>query len=58
MAREFTNKLIHNAENYLVKWEAIARECLNRMSEDDVKEMALDMEWVEECEFDDDMSEL
>ena len=54
MPREFTNKLIHNAEYYLVKWEAIARECLNRMSEDDVKEMALDMNWVEECEFDND----
>lgn len=54
MPREFTNKLIHNTENYLVKWESIARECLNRMSEDDVKEMALDMDWVEECEFCDD----
>ena len=51
MPREFTNKLIHNAENYLVRWESIARECLSRMSEDDVKEMALDMGWVKECEF-------
>ena len=58
MPREFTTKLIDNAENYLVNWESIARECLNRMSEDEVKEMALDMEWVEECEFDDDMSDL
>ena len=55
MTREFTNKLIHNAENYLVKWEDIARECLNRMSEDDLKEMALDMDWAEECEFCDDL---
>ena len=54
MPREFTNKLIHNAENYLVEWESIARECLTRMSEDEVKEMALDMDWVEECEFCDD----
>ena len=58
MPREFTTKLIHNAENHLVSWESIARECLNRMSEDEVKEMALDMEWAEECEFDDDMSDL
>ena len=55
MSREFTNKLIHNAEFNLVSWESIVRECLNRMSEDDVKEMALDMDWVEECEFDDEV---
>ena len=54
MPREFTTKLIHNAENHLVSWESIARECLERMSEDEVEEMALDLEWVEECEFDDD----
>ena len=58
MPREFTTKLIHNAENHLVGWESIARECLERMSEDEVKEMALDLEWVEECEFDDDVSDL
>lgn len=54
MPREFTNKLICNIENYLVSWESVARECLKRMSEDDVREMALDMDWVEECEFSDD----
>ena len=58
MPREFTTKLIHNAENHLVSWESIARECLERMSEDEVKEMALDLERVEECEFDDDVSDL
>ena len=58
MPREFTTKLIHNAENHLVSWEAIARECLERMSEDEVQEMALDLEWVEECEFDDDVRDL
>lgn len=46
MPREFTTKLIHNAENHIVSWEAIARECLERMSEDEIKEMALDLDWV------------
>ena len=58
MPREGATKRIHNAENHLVSWESIARECLERMSEDEVKEMALDLEWVEECEFDDDVSDL
>ena len=58
MSREATCKVIALAEDGALSWESIARECLERMSEDEVKEMALDLEWVEECEFDDDVSDL
>ena len=48
MPRETTCKLIDAAEYGAVSWEAIARECLQRMSEDDVHCMVEDMEWLEE----------
>ncbi len=50
MARSFTSKLIENAESSIISWESIARECLARMPEDDVKDMALDMEWIDDVE--------
>ena len=43
MVRECTNKLIEFAENASISWEDIARECLARMSEDDVKAMCEDV---------------
>lgn len=49
MPREYTDKLIEQAEEGAVNWEGIARECLNRMSEDDVKDMAIEMDWLPEC---------
>lgn len=50
MPREITAKLIDQAEAGVLNWEGIARECLQRMSEDDVREMAEDMDWLPECE--------
>ena len=50
MTREYTNKLIEQAEYGAVNWEGIARECLNRMSEDDVKEMTIEMGWLDDCD--------
>lgn len=49
MPREYTCKLLKLAEEGVVNWEGIARECLNRMSEDDVKDMAIEMDWLPEC---------
>lgn len=46
MVRGATAKLIELAENGALNWEEIARECLQRMSEDDVKNMAEDMDWL------------
>ncbi len=48
MSRSYTNQLIEMAEYGALNWEGIARECLQRMSEDDVKEMAQEMDWVED----------
>ena len=48
MARKYTNKLIELAEYGAISWEGIARECLQRMSEDDVKKMAQEMDWLED----------
>ena len=50
MSRICTNELIKLAEEGALSWEGIARECLKRMSEDDVKKMAEDMDWLPECD--------
>ena len=50
MVRKYTNALIELAEEGAVNWEGIARECLQRMSEDDVKEMAEEMDWLPMCD--------
>lgn len=49
MPRETTTKIIEQAECGALSWEGIAHECLQRMSEDDVKDMAMDMDWIPEC---------
>lgn len=45
MPRNITSKLIEMAEEGAVNWQGIARECLARMSEDDVADMVREMEW-------------
>lgn len=49
MSRTATCKLIELAEAGALNWEGIARECLQRMSEDDIKEMAEEMDWLPDC---------
>lgn len=46
MAREATCKLIEMAENCEISWETIARECLQYMSEDEVRDMAESNDWI------------
>lgn len=53
MSREITSMLLELAEDGMVSWEAIARGCLNVMSEDDVADMA-NAEGLLEDEEDDD----
>ena len=48
--RAATSQLIDLAEEGALSWEGIARECLNRMSEDDVKEMTIEMGWLDDCD--------
>lgn len=50
MSREATNTLIELAEEDALNWEGIARECLQRMSEDEVRKMAEEMDWLPECD--------
>ena len=50
MPRKATNTLIDLAEEGALTWEGIARECLQRMSEDEVKRMAEEMDWLPECD--------
>lgn len=46
MAREATCELIDMAENGTISWETIARECLQYMSEDEVRDMAESNDWI------------
>lgn len=46
MAREATCELIDMAENGAISWETIARECLQYMSEDEVRDMAESNDWI------------
>ena len=51
--REATCKLLEMAENGQISWETIARECLQYMSSDDVKDMAESNDWIEDEEEED-----
>ena len=48
MSREATCKVLDMAENGVLSWETIARECLEYMSEDDVRDMAESNDWIED----------
>jgi hypothetical protein len=55
MVRKATVMLLEMAENDVSSfWETVARECLNRMSEDEVRCMALENDWLGEGDFEDD----
>lgn len=47
MGREYTSELVEMAEQTVIDWETIARECLARMSEDEVQEMCEECDWIE-----------
>lgn len=49
-ARESTIKVIELAEQGVLAWETIARECLSYMSEADVDDMASRCDWISEEE--------
>ena len=44
--RSITEKIIELAEEGVLSWETIARECLQEMSEDDVADMANTCDWL------------
>lgn len=47
MAKEATCELIEMAELGVLSWEMIARECLQYMSEDEVRDMAESNDWID-----------
>ena len=47
MSREATREIIELAEGGCLSWDSIARECLNRMSEDDVADMIHETDWAD-----------
>ena len=55
--RKYTNKLIDLAEDNVLDWETIARECLAYMSEDEVADMAEDLLDAYDIPCDDDDDE-
>ena len=57
MAREATCELIEMAENGMISWETIARECLQYMSEDEVRDMAESNDWIDSEEDSEEDSE-
>ena len=59
MARSATCELIEMAENGEISWETIARECLQYMSEDEVRDMAESNDWIdsEDDEEDEDLED-
>ena len=57
MAREATCELIDMAENGAISWETIARECLQYMSEDDVRDMAESNDWIDAEDDEEDSEE-
>lgn len=59
MARSATCELIEMAENGMISWDTIARECLQYMSEDEVRDMAEYNDWIdpEDDEEDEDLED-
>lgn len=59
MARSATCELIEMAEYGEISWEMIARECLQYMSEDEVRDMAEYNDWIdpEDDEEDEDLED-
>ena len=53
MTRSATCELIEMAELGVLSWETIARECLQYMSEDEVRDMAESNDWINSEDEDD-----
>lgn len=57
MAREATCELIEMAEIGVLSWETIARECLQYMSEDEVRDMAESNDWIDSEDDEEDLED-
>lgn len=45
MGAKYANQVIELAENGILSWEEIARECIAEMSEDDIEDMCRTCDW-------------
>ena len=50
MSREATCKIIDLVEDGVLSWESLARECLERMSEDEAADMGHELGWLDDDE--------
>ena len=56
MGAKYANQVIELAENGILSWEEIARECIAEMSEDDIEDMCRTCDWPVD-EGDDELDE-
>ena len=52
--KSYSQQVIELAENGILSWEEIARECIQEMSEDDVEDMCRTCDWPIDDDDDDD----
>ncbi len=45
MGAKYANQVIELAENGILSWEEIARECIAEMPEDDIEDMCRTCDW-------------
>ena len=55
--KSYSQQVIELAENHILSWEEIARECIQEMSEDDVEDMCRTCDWPIDDDFDDDFDD-
>lgn len=53
----YADRVVETVENGGLDWETVARECLARMTDQDVEDMALECDWLEDEDYSDDDNE-
>jgi hypothetical protein len=53
----YADRVVETVENGVLDWETVARECLARMTDQDVEDMALECDWLEDENYSDDDNE-
>lgn len=57
MNRVATCKILEMCKDGVLDYKSLAEECLQRMSEDDVREMGEDLGWLDEEEDEEDIED-
>lgn len=53
----YADRVVETVENGVLDWETVARECLARMTDQDVEDMAVECDWLEDEDYSDDDNE-